>query len=130
MKRTNPMHRHTQKIQIAIVKDPLYRKNQQTMCIQDPTHIFSYIGSTTTRSKIQDPTQKIQWKNTNKIQHKRSKIQDACMYACMCAHMHTHIYMYSHIYSHPYIYLYITAIIDVADADSSIQDHAPRTTLR
>ena len=41
MKRTNPMHGHTQKIQLAIAKDPLYRKNQQTMCIQDPTHIFS-----------------------------------------------------------------------------------------
>ena len=43
MKRTNPMHGHTQKIQIAIAKDPLYRKNQQTMCIQDPTHIFSFL---------------------------------------------------------------------------------------
>ncbi len=43
MKRTNPMHRHTQQIQIAIAKDPLYRKNQQTMCIQDPTHIFSFL---------------------------------------------------------------------------------------
>ena len=29
---------------------------------------------------------KIQWKNTNEIQHKRSKIQDACMYACMYVH--------------------------------------------
>ena len=36
------MHGHTQKIQIAIAKDPLCRKNQQTMCIQDPTHIFSF----------------------------------------------------------------------------------------
>ena len=42
MKRTNPMHGHTQKIQNAIAKDPLYRKNQQTTCIQDPTHIFSF----------------------------------------------------------------------------------------
>ena len=43
MKRTNPMHVHTQEIQIAIAKDPLYRKNQQTMCIKDPTHIFSFL---------------------------------------------------------------------------------------
>ena len=43
MKRTTPMYGHTQQIQIAIAKDPLYRKNQQTMCIQDPTHIFSFL---------------------------------------------------------------------------------------
>ena len=43
MERTNPMHGHTQKIQIAIAKDALHRKNQQTMCIQDPTHIFSLL---------------------------------------------------------------------------------------
>ena len=34
---------YIQKIQITIAKDPLYRKNQQTMCIQDPTHIFSFL---------------------------------------------------------------------------------------
>ena len=38
---------------------------------------------------------KIQWKNTNKIQHKRSKIQNACMYVCMSVictqHTYTHI---------------------------------------
>ena len=43
MKRTNPIHGHTQKIQLAIAKDPLYRKNQPRMCIQDPTNIFSFL---------------------------------------------------------------------------------------
>ena len=68
MKRTNPMHGQTHKIQLAIAKDPLYRKNQQTMCIQDPTHISlrqdSFISSwllhfTCTLSK--------QWKCLNAI---------------------------------------------------------------
>ena len=43
MKITNTMHMHTQKIQLSIAKDPLYRKNQPTTCIQDPTNIFSFL---------------------------------------------------------------------------------------